>query len=250
MARMVVVFDLGLGQRGLFDRRPHHGLRPLIQAPVHQQLHELARDHRLGVVVHGEVRVVPLAGDAKAAELVALDADPVFGEAAAFLPELDDVHGVLVQPPLAVLLFDLPFDRQAVAVPAGDIARVAAHHLLAADDEVLEHLVQRVADMQMPVRVRRPVVQDERRAPGRGAAQAVVDAKAFPAGKPVRLTLRQARAHGEIRLRQENGLAIVGGLGLQGGLHVGRVGAHRGGSLEYLGAGIIPAARNLTLPGG
>ncbi len=45
---VVVVLDLGLGQRGLLDHRPHHRLRALVEAAVQQELADLADDLRLG----------------------------------------------------------------------------------------------------------------------------------------------------------------------------------------------------------
>ena len=57
-----------------------------------------------------------------------------------------------------------------MAVPARDVLRVETRQLAAFDDHVLEHLVQRVADMQLAVGVGRAVVQHEqRRALARGA---------------------------------------------------------------------------------
>ena len=60
-----------------------------------------------------------------------------------------------------MLLFDRVFDRQAMAVPPGDVLRVKTGELAALDDHVLEHLVQRVADVQFAVGVRRAIVQNE-----------------------------------------------------------------------------------------
>ena len=56
----VVIFHFRLGQCGLFNRRPHDGLRALVKRAVHQEFHKLARDHRLGVEIHGEVGLVPI----------------------------------------------------------------------------------------------------------------------------------------------------------------------------------------------
>ena len=50
----------------------------------------------------------------------------------------------------AILLLDLPFDRQAVAVPARHVVRVVAEHLVRADDDVLQDLVQRVPIWMWP----------------------------------------------------------------------------------------------------
>ena len=212
MAGQVVIFHLGLGQGGFLDGRPHDRLGALVEAAVHQELHELVGDDGFGVVVHRQVGVGPVAGDAKALELGALDVDPAGGEGAAFAAEGDDIDVVLVQTLGAVLLFDLPLDRQAVAIPARHIAGVGTHHLLRADDHVLEDLVQRVADVQMAVGVGRAVVQGKGGA-GRGAglvAQAVIDADPLPPGQPVRLALRQARAHGKIGFGQKDGVAVIG----------------------------------------
>ncbi len=57
--------------------------------------------------------------------------------------------------------FDLVLDRQAVAVPARHVGRVEAGQRLRADDDVLEDLVDRVADVDVAVGVGRAVVQDE-----------------------------------------------------------------------------------------
>jgi hypothetical protein len=94
-------------------------------------------------------------------ELLALDVDPVRRIGAALGAELLDRHLVLVELLLAVLLLDLPFDRQAVAVPAGHVGRVLAQQRLGADDHVLQHLVQRMADVDVAVGVGRAVVEDE-----------------------------------------------------------------------------------------
>jgi hypothetical protein len=57
--------------------------------------------------------------------------------------------------------FDLVLDGQAVAVPARHVGRVEAGHGLGADDDVLEDLVERVADVDAAVGVGRAVVQHE-----------------------------------------------------------------------------------------
>jgi hypothetical protein len=100
-----------------------------------------------------------------------------------------------------------------VAIPARHIARIAPQHLLAAGDEIFQHLVQRVADMQMAIRIRGAIMQDEGLAPCGTGAQPVIDAKPFPAGQPFGFARRQARAHGEFGLGQEEGIFVIGCLG-------------------------------------
>ena len=166
IAGVVLVLDLRFRQRGLLDHAPHHRLRAAVQRAVGGELHQLARDLRLGEEIHRRVGMRPVALDAEALEFLALHVEPVVGIGAALLPERDH-RGRIGQVRLrlvlgAVVLFlDLPFDRQAVAVPARDVVGIEAEHLLAARHHVLENLVERMPDMDVAVRVRRAVVQDE-----------------------------------------------------------------------------------------
>ena len=215
---MVVILDLRLGERGLLHRRPHHRLGAQIQRPVHHELHELLGDHRLGAEIHRQIRIVPVAGDAQPLELLALDVDPAFGEFAAFRAQLVDRHVVLGLALGPVLLLDLPFDRQTVTIPARHVAAVLAHHLLRADHHVLEDLVERVADMQMPVGIGRPVMQHEGRPPLL-LAQLLIDPDRVPPRQPIRLAFGQARPHRKIGLRQEQRVFVFGRVGRHIGAH-------------------------------
>src|SRR5262249_61326304 len=89
------------------------------------------------------------------------------GEGAALAAEFDDRHRVLVLALGAVLLLDLPLDRQPMAVPARHVIRIVAEHLLASRHHVLEDLVERMADMDVTVGVARAVAEDEFRASAR-----------------------------------------------------------------------------------
>ena len=100
-----------------------------------------------------------------------------------------------------------------MAVPARHVVGIEAEHLLALGHHVLEDLVQRVADMDVAVGVGRAVMQHEFRPAGAAFAQLSVEADLVPAFEDFRLALRQARAHREFRLRQEQGLGIVCGVG-------------------------------------
>ena len=212
---MILVFDLRLGERGLLDHAPHHRLRAAIEQPVGDEFEDLAGDLRLGGIAHRQIGMIPIAGDAQALELLALHVDPVLGIGAAFAAERDDRFGIgevgLGLALLAiVLLLDLPLDRQAVAVPAGHVVRVLARHLLRADHDVLQDLVEGVADVDVAVGVGRAVVQDEFRPSLARLAQRGIEILARPARQNLRLLLRQAGAHGKVGLRQKQGLRIVG----------------------------------------
>ena len=204
-----MILDLGLGQRGLFHHRPHDRLGAAIELAGHGEFQELAGDHRLRPVGHGQIRVLEVALDAEAAELLGLHAHPMGGEVAAFLAELVDRHLVLVLALGPVLLLDLPLDRQAVAVPARHVIGVVAAHLERAGDDVLQHLVQGVADMEIAVGVGRPVMQHVFRPAGRFPAQGAVEVHRVPLADPFGLGLGQAGAHGKRRFGQEQRLGVV-----------------------------------------
>ena len=168
--------------------------------------------------IHRQIRFRPIAGHPQPLELLALDVHPLLGKAPALAPELIDRHVVLVLALLAVLFFDLPLDGQTVTVPTGDIARIKPHHLVRAHDDVLDGLVERMANVQVPIGIGRAIMQRERLAP-LFVAQLVINPDLFPLRQPGWLALGQACAHGEVGFRQVQGVFIFVGRG--------RLGAHR-----------------------
>jgi len=210
-ALFLVVLDLGLGERGHFHRRPHHRAEAAIEQSVRDEFVQLAGDDGFGAVVHRGVGLVPLAHAAHALELRALHVDPVIGEVAAVAAQLVDGDVVLRLALGAILLLDLPFDRQAVAVPAGDIRRVETEEAATAHHDILQHLVEAGAGMDFAVGVGRPVMQHEERATFRLFADAAIEVHRLPALKPFRLGRRQAGLHREVGRGQEQGGAIVAG---------------------------------------
>ena len=216
---VVLIFDFGFRKRGLLHHAPHHGLGAAIERAVGGELHQLARDLRFGGIVHGGVGVIPVADDAEPLEFLALHVEPVRRIGAALLAERHHRRGVaevglLLALGAVVLFLDLPFDRQAVAVPARHVVGIEAEHLLALGHDVLEDLVERVADMDVAVGVGRAVMQHEFGAAAGRLAQLLVEGDLVPVAENFRLALRQAGAHREFRLWQEQGLGIVGGIGL------------------------------------
>ena len=207
-----MIFHLRLGQRGLFDSRPHHRLGAAIELAGAGEFHDLAGDLRFRVVAHGEIRVVPVAGHAEPLEFLALHVDPFIGEDAAFLAEFHLVDSVLVEPLGAILLLDLPFDRKAMAIPAGDVVRILAQHLLRAHDQILQDLVERMPDMDVAIGIGRAIMQHEAVAllARPLLAQLAIEVDLVPAGEEFRLTPGQAGAHREIRLRQVEGGSVIG----------------------------------------
>ena len=122
------------------------------------------------------------------------------GVAAAFVAEVQHGHRILVAASLAILFLDLPFDRQAVRVPAGDVTHALPGHAVRPHDDVLQDTVQRVADVQVAVGVDRPVMQHPWRAGGHLRLRPVPQADALPARQQLWLAHRQVAAHGELGL--------------------------------------------------
>ena len=156
-AGVVVVLDLGLGQRGAVVDAPVDRLQSLVDQSLLEEGVEVFDDLGLVAVGHGGVGMVEVAEDADALELLALDVEILFGVLAAGVAHLERVHLQLFA---AQRLIHLDFDGQAVAVPAGHVGRIEAGHGAGLDDEILEALVERVAEMDGAVGVGRAVMQD------------------------------------------------------------------------------------------
>ena len=92
--RDLLIFDLGLGERGLLHHRPHHRLGAAIERAVHGELHQLGGDGGFRVEAHGGVGMVPVALYAQALELGALHVEPMLRVGAAFAAEGDHRRGV------------------------------------------------------------------------------------------------------------------------------------------------------------
>ncbi len=169
VAHMVFVFDLGLRERRLLHDAPHHRLRAAIKQPAGDEFEDLPSDLRFRRIAHRRVGMIPIADDAEPLEFLPLHGEPVLRISAAFLAEGDDglrIREVGLHLALASVefLLDLPFDRQPVTVPAGHVIGFPACHLMRADNDVLQRLVERRADVDIAVGVRRPVVENEFRA--------------------------------------------------------------------------------------
>ena len=91
---MVLVLDLGLGERRLFDNTPHHGLGAAIKQSAGDELEDLAGDLGFGRIAHRRVRMIPIADDAQPLEFLPLHGEPMFGVGATFPAEGDDGLGI------------------------------------------------------------------------------------------------------------------------------------------------------------
>ena len=222
--RAVRVLDLELGQRRAAVEAPVHRLQAAVDEAALDQPLQDADLAGLVAEVHRPVRMLPVAEDADP-----LEVDHLLGDLLGRVGAALGLH-LGARQAAAEFLLDRVLDRQAVAVPARRVARVEAGELARLDDHVLQDLVGRMADVQLAVRVRRPVVEDEARLAVARVAQALVDAFVAPLLDPARLALGQVAAHRERRVREVQRLAIVGRHGRvsHGDLSGGRAGRAAG----------------------
>ena len=196
-AGVILVFDLGLGQRGLVVVAPVDGLQTLIDVALLVHCAEDLDFLGLKARGHGLVRMLPVGDDAEALEALHLHIDIMLRKIMAGGAELRDGHGLVVE---LVLLDDGGLDRHAVVIPAGDVGGIVAAHGRRADHEVLDALVERVAHVQRAVGERRAVVQGKEGLALVLLEQLVVKIELLPVLQHVRLAHRQTAAHREARL--------------------------------------------------
>ena len=205
-AGAVFVLDLGLGQRGAAVEAPVNRLETFVDVATLVDLREGAQLLAFVTRRHRQIGVIPVTHHAKADEVSPLAIDLLGGEFTAGRAECAWIDlGVGA----ARRFFDLVLDRQAVAIPAGDVGRIEAIERTRLDDDVLQHLVDRVANVDRAIRVRRPVGQDERWPADRGGAQLRVDVAALPEFQPLRLAPCEIRLHREVSLRKIDGVLVI-----------------------------------------
>ncbi len=207
-AGVVLVINLGLGQGGLVVRAPVHGLHALVDESLFRHLAEHLDLTGLELGQERDIGIFPLADDAQALELLGHAADILGGKFPALITELGGGHLVALD---VLILEDGSLDGQAVGVPAGDVGGLEARHVLVLDDDVLENFVHGGADVDVAVGIRGAVVEDE---PGlaRVLVHQLVVGHSGPFGvEHLRLTLGQARPHGEAGFGQVDGLIVIHG---------------------------------------
>ena len=200
---LVFVLDLGFGECRTAIEAPVDGFEALVEVAFVQNPAQRADFVGLRPEIHRQVGPSPVTEDTEADEVLLLTLDLLGGESAAQLTHT--VGGDV----LAVPLLDLVFDRQAVTIPPRDVGRVETGQRLRTNDDVLEDLVDRVADMNVAIGVGRTVVENETRAALRGRADTLVDVVLLPGGNPARFASGEVAAHGKWRVSQIEGFLVV-----------------------------------------
>ena len=187
-----LVLDFGLGQRRAVVDAPVDRLQSAINEALFEEPVKHLQRPSLVVARHGFVRLIPAAKAADALKLRGLQIDVFLRIGAAGIQHLGDRHLQLFA---AELLVDFDLDRQAMAVVAGNVGRVEAGHGLRLDHKVLQPLVQRVAQVDGAIRIRRAIVKQIRRAFPAQPCAALHRAAASPPCQPKWLILGQIGLH-------------------------------------------------------
>ncbi len=196
------VLHLGFREGGLGPVAPEHGALGTIDEAFFQELGKGAHDVGLIGRREREIGVLPVTENAEALEGLALDVDELAG--ISLRTRADFSRGEVLG-----FLDDFELDGQAVAIPAGDVRGVEAGHGLGLHDEILQHFVQRGAHVDVAIGERRAVMQDELRASGSLLHDALIKATRFPFGQALGLASDEIRLHGEVGLRQADGVFVV-----------------------------------------
>ena len=197
--RDVGVLDLRRGFGGLAVDAPVHGLGAAVDETF---LHDRGQRLELAGLELGlerQIRFVPEREATQALHAFALHVHPFERVVVALGAELERRRRVLVQ---VLVLEHFQFDGQSVRIPARHVRHVVAAHRLVLDDEILQRLVERVADVDRPVGVGRPVVEHEGTAVLVALQHFFVNPVPFPELDRFRFFLRQAGAHGKLGHRQ------------------------------------------------
>ena len=203
---VVVVLDLGLGHGGGTHGTPVHGLQTLVDIALVEHPAKDLDFLRLKVLVHGAVGVLPVAHHAQALEARHLTLDIGLGKFLAGGAELGDGHGLVVE---LALFDDGGLNGQTVVVPAGDVGGVIAHHGVAADDEILQRLIQGVTHVDVAVAEGRAVMQHEGGEILVLFQHGLIEVLLLPAAEHTRLPGGQTRLHGEIGFRCDDRVLII-----------------------------------------
>ena len=203
---LVGVLHLRLRQGRAAVDAPMHRLVALVDMAVGQDHPQGADDVGLESEVHGQVGIRPVPQHPQALEVAALAVHLAGGISAAGLTE---GGGADLGAGLALLLFHLELDGQAMAVPARHVGGVQAIQGAGLDNDVLEHLVDGVADVDVAIGVGGAVVKDELLGPRAGGTDLAVEVHGLPVGEQLRFPLGQVGLHGEAGVGQVEGVLVI-----------------------------------------
>ena len=204
--RVVLILNLGFGQRRLVVRAPVHRLEALIDIPLFGHLAEHFHLTGLKGRLHREIGLIPIPQNPQALELLALVVDIGHGKVGADFAKFRGRHLAAVD---AQLLDGLALDGQPVGVPARNVGAGIAALVLVAHHKVLEALVERVPRVNVAVGIGRAVVQNVGGLALVARHNPFVELHLFPLFQNQGLFLGQPGPHGKFGFRQIDGGVVV-----------------------------------------
>ncbi len=177
---------------------PVNGLAATIDLAVKVHLLEDFDVAGLEVGLEREIRMIPIGVDTQALEAIALNVHVLLGPLVAKTAKrglIDFGHFLGAE-----LLLDHVLDRLTMAVPTGDIRSIEAALSMAFDNEVLQDLVEGVANVDGAVGIRRTIMQNERLAVLVLLENLPIQVLLFPLGQTLGLPGREVSLHREIGL--------------------------------------------------
>ena len=156
----------------------------------------------------GHIGMLEIADNAHADEIGLLNGNPFLRILQALSAQFQRCH---VGPVFAGILQYGIFNRQTVGIPSGDIIDLKAGHMMITDNDILQSLVQCMADVNLAVCIRRSVVKDKSRCSFFSPLfdSFFIKLIVLPEFYKLRFFLRKISAHREICLRQLQCLAVI-----------------------------------------
>ena len=127
----------------------------------------------------------------------------------AFLAKFCDRHFILIFAFFAILLFNFPFDGQAMTIPARHIIGIFPQHGLRAVNHIFQNFIQRMTDMQLAIGIGRAIMQHKFRGISPFCPQSFIQIQLLPMRQNLGLFFWQAAPHGKICLWKKYGLFII-----------------------------------------
>ena len=156
LADVIGIFHLCFGERSATGNTPVNRFLAAINKAFRHDVREQAQFVRLVFHVQREIGIFPIAQNAEAFKLRALQINIFAGINLAGFANRGGIGRCVTG--LAHILRDFEFDWQPVAIPAWNVGRAFATQGLILDDDVLENFVQRGADMDVAIGKRRAIV--------------------------------------------------------------------------------------------
>ena len=158
MGLMVAVFNLRLGQRRFTVGTPVDRLEPLVDVSLFGHLAEYFYLLGFKLWCKRQVRIFPVSPDAKPFKLLPLQVHVLKRE---FLAKSTELGYRFFVPVYAQFLYCLRFNGQTMGVPTRYIGRIVSIHGFGFHNNILEYLVQGLAQVNVTIGVGRAVMKYE-----------------------------------------------------------------------------------------